>query len=477
MEPSTLTTPAPWEAAKSRDDRFDAESALLPRYAQIRRALLSALARIGQTVPDEIDRRAALAFHVWPEGETDPITQAELLAMVRETRPTTDDATEPTLGINEFHAIAKECNDCTAVESLDHTDRFRLRSELQRALDFVRSPIPWRAGDPRSESEWCAEHGLAEGDYSSRMGPLWVDEISRLAVMLHTRMKGWPALRHRPDDESCMVWELFDRLVRRCDELEQQGLAHLQKQPQPPNHVVEDRKRTLEIIGDVLQSTQADFERFKTALRNVVESLLSGKQTPPLAQFTVPTVPTVMVDIPPPNKATPAGEGEEIAEPKNRRTRSGRFTQEQRDAIEVAVRDHLSNATAAPTEAERKKLSDAVRIDEVAIAAGCSTGYLSEKCATWKAFESERKRRKGNSPSRSKERSLGADALIVIPDRNGIDPGEAAARAELLATMTNEDRTRFENMTASKQDEILVLFQEQQEDEERETPRHPKSCS
>jgi hypothetical protein len=107
------------------------------------------------------------------------------------------------------------------------------------------------------------------------MGPRWADEISRLAVILHTRLKGWPPDRHCPDDESRMVWELFERLVRKCNEQEERELAAMQKRPSPPNHLVEDHKRVCDLLSDVLRSTPAGFERFKTALRNVVESMLS----------------------------------------------------------------------------------------------------------------------------------------------------------------------------------------------------------
>lgn len=164
--------------------------------------------------------------------------------------------------------------------TLTPNDRFRLREELQRALDFVRSPIPWRAGDTRSEQEWCAEHGMREGDSPAAMGPCWAKEISRLAVNLHTRLKGWPAQRHCPDDESRMVWELFERLVR-ADEIEgEMELAVMQKLRPSPKTIGQERYRVYSILGDVLRATPAGFERFKAALWGVVEPLLSNPSAP-----------------------------------------------------------------------------------------------------------------------------------------------------------------------------------------------------
>jgi hypothetical protein len=95
-----VNTPRPWdygvrdcnhpehiEATKSREERFEGEFTLLLQYGSIRRGLLSALARIGQTVPPEIDKREAITHYAWPKGGSDPITQAELLALLRETEP------------------------------------------------------------------------------------------------------------------------------------------------------------------------------------------------------------------------------------------------------------------------------------------------------------------------------------------------------------------------------------------------------
>jgi hypothetical protein len=86
-------TPEAIEDAKQREDKFDEEGRLLAQYTFLRRGLLSALAGIGRTVPPEIDRRAALAHHPWPEGGTDPITQERLLAMVQETEPCSETTT------------------------------------------------------------------------------------------------------------------------------------------------------------------------------------------------------------------------------------------------------------------------------------------------------------------------------------------------------------------------------------------------
>jgi hypothetical protein len=186
---------------------------------------------------------------------------------------------------------------------LDATARARVREELQRALDFVRSPIPWREGDARSERDWCAEHGIPEGKSPAGMGPRWAEEISHLANILHARLGGWPPPHERycPDDESQMVWELLERLVRRCDAQMDLQLAAMRWETAresgsdapwtpPPSQIVEDTQRVYHILGDVLRYTPAGFERFKTALRDVVESMLCDQFRRPRDEETVPVV-------------------------------------------------------------------------------------------------------------------------------------------------------------------------------------------
>jgi len=75
--------------------RFDTEAAVLDDYRTHRRALLAALAVIGETIPPAIDRRAQLAFHTWPRTDSDPVTQNELLALAREADPAPDRAVPP----------------------------------------------------------------------------------------------------------------------------------------------------------------------------------------------------------------------------------------------------------------------------------------------------------------------------------------------------------------------------------------------
>ena len=170
---------------------------------------------------------------------------------------------------------------------LDAGDRFRLRGELDRVVQFVNSPIPWRNGDYRSNSEWCAENHIPEGDGAS-MGPHWAEEISRLAVMIHTRLGGgWPAYRCCPDDESVLVWELLVRLVDRDLKQETIRRAALRSE-EPPSWtqtVGRDQERVCRIMIDVLRNTQSQFDRFKAALRSVVESMLTDPlpHTPPPA--------------------------------------------------------------------------------------------------------------------------------------------------------------------------------------------------
>jgi hypothetical protein len=164
-------------------------------------------------------------------------------------------------------------------DRLSANDRFRLREELGHCLDFVSGPIP---SDPARRAEWCTEHGITEG-YASAMGPRWAEAISRLAVLLHSRLGGWPEGRYRPDDLSAMVWELFELSVRICDAQDCLAQARMQCGPGAPvvaelaRRPVADQMRVLEILGDVLRFTPAGFARFKEALRGVVESMLSDR--------------------------------------------------------------------------------------------------------------------------------------------------------------------------------------------------------
>jgi hypothetical protein len=93
-----VNTPRPWnygvydpsnseapDVTRSREKRFEDEIHLRGQYLLLRRRLLFTLARTGAVVPVEIDRRAALTSHGWPAEGSDPITQDELLAWVRET--------------------------------------------------------------------------------------------------------------------------------------------------------------------------------------------------------------------------------------------------------------------------------------------------------------------------------------------------------------------------------------------------------
>jgi hypothetical protein len=148
----------------------------------------------------------------------------------------------------------------------------------------VRSPIPWRDGD-EAERNWNAEHGITSG-HSTEMGPRWAAELSRLAVLLHARLGAWPAHAPCPDDDTQMVWELFERLVRICDTEEAIGMAVMSERAGGQPGVGESRVAALhqlgdhqahvfKILGDVLRFTPAGFGRFKAALRNVVESMLT----------------------------------------------------------------------------------------------------------------------------------------------------------------------------------------------------------
>ncbi len=168
-----IGTPRPWdygvytaldqhrtlEKTRSREVKFDREGDELARYTPIRRALLSSLARIGQTVDVRIDRRATLAFHAWGRdpiellgsgqtifdvigrkkgpSEGDPPTQEELLAMVQEA--------EPRGNATALRPADAESRPPEALDSLDLLldDAIRLRdrlddpTELDQAADFL----------------------------------------------------------------------------------------------------------------------------------------------------------------------------------------------------------------------------------------------------------------------------------------------------------------------------------------------------
>ncbi len=77
VAPQWTMQPDQWKA-------FESEGHLLGEYTKVRMGLIAALARIGQTVPNAIHQRHALAVHPWspPSG---PITQEQLLEWVAET--------------------------------------------------------------------------------------------------------------------------------------------------------------------------------------------------------------------------------------------------------------------------------------------------------------------------------------------------------------------------------------------------------
>jgi hypothetical protein len=158
-------------------------------------------------------------------------------------------------------------------------------------------------------------------------------------------------------------------------------------------------------------------------------------------------------------------------------TRKGRrkFTQADKQRIEAVVRDYLTKHTAAPTKAERQSLISAIRIDDVAKVAGCSAGYLSESCAAWRVFENERKEQSEPSRVHAKERHLTHRMLASRCDPAAVNPSEAVARAELISSMSDEVRTRYDNMTPSEQEDFLTLLQEQLEDQAADA-RMPPRC-
>jgi hypothetical protein len=112
------------------------------------------------------------------------------------------------------------------------------------------------------------------------MGPEWAKNLSCLAIILHARRGGcWPdpAERYCPDDPHAIVWELFELFPQIDDASHQLGIAFRNNQGSPlaTNRAMTERQiRVFQLVGNVLLYTPARFERFKTALSEVVESML-----------------------------------------------------------------------------------------------------------------------------------------------------------------------------------------------------------
>jgi hypothetical protein len=79
---------------------FDAEGELLQQYLPHRRNLLAALARVGQTVPDQVVRRQYLAFGPHVHDGEEPVPQGVLLGWVAEAKPHSDPGAASGLNAN-----------------------------------------------------------------------------------------------------------------------------------------------------------------------------------------------------------------------------------------------------------------------------------------------------------------------------------------------------------------------------------------
>jgi hypothetical protein len=86
-------TPYPKAILSPLHKTFDEERRVEGQYADIRNRLFAALARTGQTIPDHIHQRRTVMVNPWSEGRDDPISQDDLLAMVRATKTDTEPAT------------------------------------------------------------------------------------------------------------------------------------------------------------------------------------------------------------------------------------------------------------------------------------------------------------------------------------------------------------------------------------------------
>ena len=87
-------------------ERFMREGQALTQYNPVRQQLFATLARVGQTVPDEIVRRDRLAScPLMHEGE-EPIPQDVLLRLVRETEMSSDSSKPAGAGTGDPSAAA-----------------------------------------------------------------------------------------------------------------------------------------------------------------------------------------------------------------------------------------------------------------------------------------------------------------------------------------------------------------------------------
>lgn len=159
------------------------------------------------------------------------------------------------------------------------------------------------------------------------------------------------------------------------------------------------------------------------------------------------------------------------------------------------MKKHLRDSTAAATEAERRALARAITIKAVAKRAGCSVGYVSTNCNTWRKFEAERKRwtttkqrdafdraRDSKRFAKSRSRPKVGRAIVLGDDRertgieglvdtNDLDPVEVVAYEELrtkyLADGTSSDDERRDFEKASEEVQRLALDGYQERLEER----------
>ncbi|QJW98519.1 hypothetical protein [Frigoriglobus tundricola] len=112
---------------------FNEEGDLLAQYHTVRQRLFAALARIGQSVPDEIVQRNGLATRSLTGAGEQPVPQNVLLNWVRETAMSPELPPDPSAALPEFAPAV--------LQQLEHwrAERVRLTNEMRTGDESFRS--------------------------------------------------------------------------------------------------------------------------------------------------------------------------------------------------------------------------------------------------------------------------------------------------------------------------------------------------
>jgi hypothetical protein len=174
-----------------------------------------------------------------------------------------------------------------------------------------------------------------------------------------------------------------------------------------------------------------------------------------------------------------------------------RLTEDEHRRVEDAVREYIEENTKATTEPERRRLAKGINIQAVAEVVGRSTGYISTKCETWKAFQAEREKwerdkhrdaldrareskqfANGRSDSRraaSPDDDSGRSVVEAIEDERALEPADLLAYEELQREYLKDEaiseklRTAFLTLKEGGRRLVLDNYAEDREDRHRST--------